>query len=106
MRLSGNQIDLEVVIILTGMITMSCPTDVLHREYETFMNHKEELCASSQGKYALISGDDVLGVWETYQDALQAGYEKCGIDKQFLVQRISATDRVHLIYRGTTGSAG
>lgn len=42
-----------------------------------------------EGKFALISGKDVLGVYDTYSDALTVGYEKLGL-KPFLVKQISA----------------
>ena len=38
-------------------------------------------------------GDDVLGIYDSYQDALTAGYEKVGLDP-FLVKRISAIESV------------
>lgn len=60
----------------------------LHKEIEVF----EKLLPSlmdKQGKFAVIHDDDLLGVFDTYADALEVAYEKCALD-QFLVRQISA----------------
>jgi hypothetical protein len=49
--------------------------------------------AAQQGKFVLIFGDDVLGTFESYSDALQAGYNKAGL-KPFLVKRISTVENI------------
>ncbi len=40
------------------------------------------------GAFALVSGDCLLGVYETYDEALSAGYRKVGL-RPFLVKRIA-----------------
>lgn len=45
--------------------------------------------AGQEGRYALIKGADVLGVFDTYSDALTAGYKACGLE-QFMVKQIAA----------------
>lgn len=79
---------------------MSTTVEILDREYTTYNNHRLELLASAQGKYAVVSGDTILGVWDTYVDALKAGYEACGVDQPFLVQQIQRHDPVQVVYRG------
>ena len=44
-----------------------------------------------EGKYALIAGDDLLGTFDTYSDALDEGYREKGLDP-FLVKRISSVE--------------
>ena len=66
--------------------------DTLERELKTYTDHLQELKAS-EGKFVLIHGDQVVGIFESYQDALKAGYEKFGV-KPFLVKRISAVESV------------
>ena len=41
-----------------------------------------------EGKHVLVQGDQVLTVWDTLADALQAGYERFGLDVPFLCQPI------------------
>jgi hypothetical protein len=50
------------------------------------------------GKYAVIKGDDLLGVYGTYEDALKAGYGKYGV-APFLVKQIDATEQVQYFTR-------
>ena len=41
-----------------------------------------------QGRYALIENGKLLSIWDTYSDALQAGYEAFGVDGRFVVQKV------------------
>src|ERR1700719_599438 len=41
-----------------------------------------------EGRYALIDSGKLLSTWDTYSQALQAGYEKFGADGLFIVQKI------------------
>ena len=61
---------------------------LLEKELRTYAEKLPELLAE-QGRFVLISGADVLGTFAAYEDALAAGYEKCGV-RPFLVKRISA----------------
>ena len=63
----------------------------LKREYETYLAHLPQL-AQHEGKFVLIHGSDVAGVYDTYKDALTAGYEKFGL-KQFLVKRVASVEK-------------
>ena len=56
------------------------------------------LVVESEGKYALIQGDSVAGIWDTYEDALKAGYAQFGL-KPFLVKQIQGIERVHFFTR-------
>ncbi len=42
-----------------------------------------------EGRFALIAGDDLLGVFDTYGDALTAGYKARGLDP-FMVKQVAA----------------
>jgi hypothetical protein len=67
----------------------------LERELETYRRELPGLL-DRQGKWVVIHGDKVLGVWGTYADALQAGYQNCGL-RPFLVKQIFATEPIHYI---------
>jgi len=66
-------------------------------ELATYRARLPELLAD-EGKYAVIRGAEVLGVYGTYEDALQAGYAKYGA-APFLVQQINATEQVQYFTR-------
>ena len=43
------------------------------------------------GKFVVISGSDVLGIFDSYADALKYGYGKIGL-RPFLVKKIEAVE--------------
>ena len=69
----------------------------LEKELATYRRERQSLLEQA-GKYVLISEDHVDGVWDTYQDAIKAGYAKFGL-QPFLVKRIEAIDQVHFCAR-------
>ncbi|HET6883283.1 MAG TPA: hypothetical protein VFI31_24145 [Pirellulales bacterium] len=74
---------------------MSAP---LEHERRTYEEKKGELLANSAGKYVVIHGDEVAGVWDTQDDALRAGYERFKLEP-FLVKQITEVERVHHLTR-------
>jgi len=62
----------------------------LEREVKTYKDKLPELQAN-EGKFVLICGDEVVGIFDSYQDALSAGYDRCGINP-FLVKQISTVE--------------
>ena len=70
----------------------------LDKELETYQNKLPELDAH-EGKFVLIQGETVIGIYAAYEDALKAGYEHCGIDKPFLVKQIRSVEHVQIITR-------
>ncbi len=64
----------------------------LEREIETYRRELPNLLAQ-KGKYVVIRGDSVVGIRDTFEDALSLGYEACGLDL-FLVRQISETEKV------------
>ena len=69
----------------------------LEKELETYKRKLPELIVDA-GKFALIHGDEVIGVFGTYEDALREGYHNFKLEP-FLVQQIQAALQVHLITR-------
>lgn len=47
-----------------------------------------------QGKFVLIHGEEVDGVYETYAEAMNAGYAKHGLDEPFFVRKITPVEQV------------
>ncbi len=65
----------------------------LERELETYQKLLHGELAAEVGRYALITKDDLLGVFDSYNDALTAGYKECGLDP-FLVKKIAAVETI------------
>ena len=60
----------------------------LAREYGTYRRHLGRLVRDA-GQYVLVEKDDIVGVYDSYQSALEAGYQKFGLEP-FLVKCIGA----------------
>ncbi len=73
----------------------------LERELATYKSKLNSLL-SEEGKYVLISGDTVIGTYESYADALKIGYDKFGVTP-FLVKKISATEQISYFTRNLHG---
>ncbi len=69
----------------------------LEHEVKTYQRELPNLL-QHEGKYALIHGEEVAGPYDTYEDALKAGYEKYDL-KPFLVKRIQAIEQVQYFTR-------
>lgn len=61
----------------------------LERELATFAKQREGLLAASEGRFALIVGERLVGTYASYDDALQEGYKVAGIGTPFLVKAIT-----------------
>lgn len=70
----------------------------LEQEKETYQKHLPEL-EQHQGKYVLIHGEEVVDIFESYQDALRQGYRQFGVDEPFLVQLIESAETIHCVTR-------
>jgi len=75
------------------------PLESLKEEAETYERHKAELVKQNEGRFVLIKGSRVAGVWDTYEDAVSAGYREIGVNSPFFVKQISGVERVQFISR-------
>jgi hypothetical protein len=63
----------------------------LERELATFQAHLPNLLATAAGKYVLIHGENIVGTWNTWGEAIDAGYERFDLEP-FLVKQIVADE--------------
>ena len=78
--------------------TVMCNLERLKTELETYEREKSKLVMESEGKYVLIHGNQIAGIWDTYQDALSAGYSAFGLEP-FLVKQIRGIEQVQFFTR-------
>jgi hypothetical protein len=69
----------------------------LEHELATYRANLMEMLGD-EGKFVVIRGDEVLGVWPTYEKALGAGYDEYGLEP-FLVKKIQRVEPVHYFSR-------
>jgi len=70
----------------------------LEREQETYQRELARLLAEASGKYVLIHGNEVAGLYDTYQDAIREGYLKFKLEP-FMVKRVAVTEQAQYITR-------
>src|SRR5260370_6368572 len=63
----------------------------LEKELETYKRKLPEL-ATEEGKFVLIQGDNLVGIYGTYEDALAAGYQHFNLEP-FLVEHIQTVEQ-------------
>ena len=68
----------------------------LEREYAFFAENKDSLLEHHEGKFALIYGDSLIGVWDSKENAYNEGIEQLG-NVAFLIKHIVAEDAVESI---------
>ena len=69
----------------------------LESEMATYKRSLPTLLAD-EGKFVLIQGEQIAGVYDTYQDALKAGYEKFQLSP-FFVKQIWAVEPIQYMMR-------
>jgi len=82
---------------------MTAENQNLNAERDVYEKEKDRLLAEGAGgKYVLIGRGKVAGTWDTYEDALQAGYGQFGLDTRFLVKKIEGIERIQFFSRDIT----
>jgi len=76
---------------------MPLETELAH--YEVL---KAELLKHHEGKYALIIGQDLLGVYDHSEEAYAHGLEKCG-NVPMLIKHITKDEKIDIIPALTLG---
>jgi hypothetical protein len=69
--------------------------NTLDKELATYREHFQELLAH-EGKFVLIVGEEVIGLYDTQGDAIAAGYARFGY-VPLLAKRISRKEEVAVI---------
>ena len=73
-------------------------TGLFSRELTVFEQHRKEWSRSHPGEYVVIQ-DDVIaeGFFKNYADAFQAGLQKFGVRREFLVKQVWKTEPVYFV---------
>ena len=70
----------------------------LQTELTTFHKNKDRLLVEAKDRYVLIKGDEVLGDYGSFDDALSEGYRRFG-NSEFLVIRVTEDEVVNSFTR-------
>ncbi len=69
----------------------------LNKELDTYALNLPSLIASA-GKFVVISGENVAGIFDTYNDGLKFAYKEFGLNP-FLIKKISPSEHVSFFTR-------
>ena len=64
---------------------------ILDAELETYEKNRDHLLGTAEGKFVLIHGSQVIGVYDSKMEAIAAGYQQFG-NVPFLVKQIVKTE--------------
>jgi len=70
----------------------------LEQELRTYEKEKARLLLEAKGKFVLIKGNEIIGVYAAKEDALIEGYKRFG-NTEFLVKEITEIEPVHFFTR-------
>ena len=76
-----------------SLTSIKKPQAVLRTELQTYERNRQKLCEESLGKWAVIKQRNILGVFDTFSQALEYGYKTLGPVPMF-VRQIAETDQV------------
>lgn len=69
----------------------------LEKELATYRSNLSVLLAQ-EGKFALVHQNEIVGIYDTYSDALTEGYRLFKLEP-FLVKQIEAIETAHFVAR-------
>jgi hypothetical protein len=70
------------------------PDDLLFAEWTTYRREAGRLLAEGkEGRYLLIKGTEIVGIWDTHEDASAEGYDRFG-HQPFLVHQLREREPV------------
>lgn len=73
---------------------MTTPTtNTLETELAAYAKAKDSLLASDRGKFVLIKGDKIVGIFENEIDAARRGFDEFG-NTPFLVKQIEESEDI------------
>ena len=72
--------------------------DPLAEETRTYEANVAQWAEAHAGEFVLIRGTDVVGFYETSDQALSAGYQRFGI-VPFFVKQVSRQEQAHFVSR-------
>jgi hypothetical protein len=62
----------------------------LARELRTFESHRKRLEAESRGKFVVIRGDDIVGIYASFDAAARDAIRRFGADDIYLIRKIGS----------------
>jgi hypothetical protein len=74
------------------------PKEPLSEELAFYEEHKAEWLGSHSGEYVLVCGTREPGFFPSYEAAFEAGLQRFGLGKEFLIRQVCEHEPVFVIY--------
>lgn len=68
------------------------------REQKLYENRKRQWLNEHAGEFVLIKGDQLVGFYPEYEDALRVGLKQFGLRVSFFIKQVCAQEPVFTIY--------
>jgi hypothetical protein len=70
----------------------------LSNELRVYQEHRDEWLRANAGKFVVIQDSTVAeGFFDTYSEALKAGLQRFGVNRNFLVKQVWTTEPVYFV---------
>ena len=91
------------LLVFREYIDLLRPEDImaLELELETYEAKLPELRAAYEGKFVLVHGTEIVGIFPAFEDAVGAGYENFGLTP-FFVEQIGPRKQIVFVPRIVT----
>lgn len=73
---------------------MPTAAELFREELKLFATNKEAWLATHDGRFVLLKGSEVIGFFESFEQATQVGLNKYGPSTSFFVKQILKDDSV------------
>ncbi len=77
---------------------------VLDLERRIYEEQRSRLVGEAHGKFVLIKGTEIRGIFETEDEGVSAGVRLLGPDEPFFVQRVETADEEVGVFTGVVWS--
>ena len=70
----------------------------LQQEYDFFLAHLDEFMKTHLDKLVLIKGEQVIGFFDSYEEALRAGLAQYGSQTPFFIKEVQKEKVIHYFH--------
>ena len=72
----------------------------LEQEYNFFIAHLQEFSQKHLNKFVVIKENDIVGFFESYEKALEAGLVKFGATTPFFIEEVTKEEKIIHFFHG------
>lgn len=76
---------------------------LLEQEYKFYLDHLKKFISKHLNQFVLIKENEVVGFFESYEDALRAGLKNFG-NVPFFIKEVKKKEEVHFFHQGLIAS--